>query len=62
MGNRCEELIKAVMFNPAKDADRLEPKGEWPGGEASALLSRGCRATGREALPNPPFSFHLETK
>ncbi len=50
-------LIKAVMFDkPAwmhKVLIGLNQKGKWPGIGASTFSYRGCRATGREARPNP---------
>jgi hypothetical protein len=57
-----EELLKAVMFNQPKMLIGWNQNGEGSGGEASAFLHRGWRTPGREALPNPPFPFHQETK
>src|SRR4051794_5912869 len=52
-----EVLLKAVMFNKPERTHKmltgLDQKGTWPGGGASAFPSRGWRATGREARPDP---------
>ena len=52
-GNTCELLINVVTKERAKDADRLYPKGKWPGTEApfSAVMDDAPPAK-REA-PNP---------
>jgi hypothetical protein len=47
--NRGEPLINAVKTEQAKDAERLGPKGAWPGtGVSSRLCRRRCghRRTG----------------
>ena len=53
MVNRCESLINVVTNEQAKGADRLEPKGKWPGSRSFVIFCRRRCATGEEAGPNP---------
>ena len=52
--NTCELLLNVVKNRRAKDADRLYPKGKWPGTEApfSSVMDDVPPAK-REDLPHP---------
>ncbi len=52
--NTCELLINVVTNERAKDADRLYPKGKWPGTEGafSSVMDDGPPAE-REDLTHP---------
>jgi hypothetical protein len=52
--NRCELSINVVTKERAKDADRLCPKGMWPGTGASlSSVMDDAPPAEREDLPHP---------
>ena len=59
MVNTCELLINVVKIKRAKDAERLYPKGRWPGTGASLspVMDDGPPAN-REDLTHPVI--HIE--
>ena len=60
MVNTGECLINVVTGQQAKDADRLEPKGTWPGrGTLPFPLADRC-AIGEEAGPEPSIGKDTE--
>ena len=53
MVNTCEFLINVVTCERAKDADRLYPKGKWPGTEASFSSVMDDVPPAKREAPNP---------
>ena len=52
--NTCELLLNVVKIERAKDADRLCPKGKWPGTGASfSPVMDDAPPAEREDLPHP---------
>jgi len=49
--NSGELLINVVRSSKARGAERLEPKGTWPGAGVSPFPCRRCRANGEQAEP-----------
>ena len=53
MANSSEPLINVVKDRRAKGAERLEPKGTWPGVESVPFSLADKTATGGQAEPTP---------
>lgn len=58
MANTCEPLVNVVKIRRAKDADRLGPKGTWPGMGTVPFPIADHTAIGEQAEPNP--SGHVD--